>query len=119
MGVTGCLLKQVLYLWTVKDTHNNAEFWTSLYGGCRKHCLFCLQLITEANYGGTQTVGNAGYLCQLVSSIDAIALAILALSICRAASACPGLDLLVFYLDSLDRSQLLPFLQQERFSLSA
>jgi len=60
-----------------------------------------------------------GYLYQLVSCINAIALAVLALSIFRAASVCPGLDLLIFCLDSLDSSQVLPFLQQELFSLSA
>lgn len=56
-----------------------------------------------------------GYLCQLLFCADAIALAVLAVSICRTVLIWSGLDIHIFYLGSLDSSQMLPFFQLDLF----
>lgn len=72
-------------------------------------------LTNKVGIVGWRLLEIRGYLCQLLSCVDAIALAVLALSICRTVLIWSGLDVHIFYLDSLDSSQMLPFLQWDLF----
>lgn len=115
MGMIDCLSTWVLYLWAVKDSGNNAEFWMSPYEGCRRIVFPASWLTTKAAIVGWRPLQIWGYLCQFLFCADAVALAVLALSICRMVLIWSGLDVHIFYLDSLDSSQMLPFLQWDLF----